>query len=551
MRSGTMTKEKSLKITYSLAELPSSQHRAGLVGLILLAKDIENSSTGRIKILDLDDDGVEIEFDEKGLEDLLNEVYAATEELEERTKKIPKAKLVKTETRIEIDPKTKKEKKTTVYFYNNIVPRGEYLDRFDRSPDKIWMKLWRNMLWQIMRGVPATRKPFEERAKGNGSKDVGVIWDQLSKKLDTSVKLPSTYFLGAQETNAEGVPFKDLARFQFLLHFWPFVAQVYIPVRVDKDGKRAFDGYCIAIPDVAALETFCSDYPRILEDRSNEPSGYRPKDSLIDIPEEAGLDIFRRLTESVRAAEGRLETSDLVFGVDIYHARKDGNNVRILYCNRIEPLSSRDREYEKIRSQLKDHLFRHQRLMNLVKGNDWYEGFDRLLCTIPPAHAFFSPFFSRDARVCFEIQVNRGEKEMRTTETESEALAVFEEAIILKIIDEYLREKLRDKYNLTWKKIEEIKSNEKLYSLRKKEYGDRKDALVKEAFYAIRSRTGEDFINYFASTICSVPHWLSEGDYMKLTKALYQDTDRIRTLSMLALSTKGTRAEYKEKKDNE
>ena len=66
-----------------------------------------------------------------------------------------------------------------------------------------------------------------------------------------------------------------------------------------------------------------------------------------------------------------------------------------------------------------------------------------------------------------------------------------------------------------------------------------KGKLARDAFLAIRSRTGQDFIDYFASTLCSVSQNMNEHDFTALTKALLEDTDKVRTLTMLALSARG------------
>jgi len=71
---------------------------------------------------------------------------------------------------------------------------------------------------------------------------------------------------------------------------------------------------------------------------------------------------------------------------------------------------------------------------------------------------------------------------------------------------------------------------------KRKEYGETREKVAREAFLAVRSRSGMDFTDYFASTLCSVSQPLSERQYIKLAQALYEETDRVRTLTMLALS---------------
>ena len=98
------------------------------------------------------------------------------------------------------------------------------------------------------------------------------------------------------------------------------------------------------------------------------------------------------------------------------------------------------------------------------------------------------------------------------------------EQIIYWMIRNYISMKLASKYGF---KKEEMKTGK---------YIEMKEKLAKETFLAIRSRTGGDFISYFSSSICSVGQYMNEDRFLTLTKALFDETDKVRTLSMLALS---------------
>jgi CRISPR-associated protein Cmx8 len=69
-----------------------------------------------------------------------------------------------------------------------------------------------------------------------------------------------------------------------------------------------------------------------------------------------------------------------------------------------------------------------------------------------------------------------------------------------------------------------------------KKYEEMKEKVARDAFLAIRSRTGQDFVDYFVSTLCSVSQSMNEQRFLALTKALVEDTDKVRTLTMLALA---------------
>ena len=67
-------------------------------------------------------------------------------------------------------------------------------------------------------------------------------------------------------------------------------------------------------------------------------------------------------------------------------------------------------------------------------------------------------------------------------------------------------------------------------------YREARERVCSDAFLAIRGRRERDFVDYFAGTICSVPQWLPEDDFIAVSQSLSTDWERVKTLSMLALS---------------
>lgn len=105
------------------------------------------------------------------------------------------------------------------------------------------------------------------------------------------------------------------------------------------------------------------------------------------------------------------------------------------------------------------------------------------------------------------------------------------EAVVLGLVNSYLNRRLGAKHDISWAKAKESETG-------KQEYSEKKLKLARDAFLAIRARTGVDFIEYFVSTLCSVPQHLPDATFVNLSQQLYKDTDRIRTLTMLALSAR-------------
>lgn len=534
-----------LELNYQLAELPSSQHRAGLAGLVLMVDWVKRqpNKQGICEISRLDARGATLKINEQGLKELFDEVYAASREERERSQPMKNNRTkdvvpyLREEKRQTLDAKGKPKEKT-VYIYPATIPKGALLLKNDPSADGqngAWIKLWRDVIWKIFRGVPATRQPFDDRANGKATTDGADTWRELIQPLHYVVQLPSTYFIGAQANNAENVPFKDRARFQFLLHFWPYAAQIYVPAVINNEGDREFIGYALAIPDVADLELFCEELPPLLRGRGKEMAGYRPRDCVVDLAVESALDTLRRLRDRLRVRQGEAATHDLLLGVDVVHVDKQGNNIRLLGVTRLDPEAEMIDQYARFRDSLWNPLFRRQRLLNLVNRRHWHAGFDGLMTKLPYEQTIGNSYFRRDARESFPNEVktmneqNKGIAEENGANDPNLPEGVNNQELIYRAVANYLRYKLDSKYKKVWKNVQ---GNPKAES----EYREMKAKLAREAFLAIRSRTGQDFIEYFVSTLCSVSQSMNEQRFVALTRALVNDTDNIRTLTMLALA---------------
>jgi CRISPR-associated protein Cmx8 len=528
-----------IELRYRLAELPSSQHRAGLVGLVLIIRWLEQQSCQALEecvlaITELDAGGATFRIDQKGVAVLFDEVYAAA--MGETRSKTPykdkRTKEIKTPLRIEeVEAGTDKKgnpKTQKVYIYPAVIPRGSFLASWDPSSDDgvngLWIKLWRDTIWSIFRGVPATRRPYEERAKDNKPGDSDAAWGDLAN-IDAGVELPSTYYLGAQALTAENVPFKDRARYRFLLHFWHFAAAINVPTVVDNEGKSSFHGCALVVPDICNLEEYVEAYPATMQTRAPTLAAYLPKGAIVDLPAEAGLELFRLLRSRLATREGGKETADMIEGVDVFHTVKEGNNVRVLGVTRVEPIETMNDEYARLKGAYRSHLYRRQRLTNMLHERAWWHGFGALCATTSARLTIQNPYFRHDAKKAFT------ETETTMTDESSQAPKTIEQ-MIYRMVRAYLGRKLASKYDLSW----EIA---KTTDAKKKEYSAKREKLAREAFLAVRSRTGSDFVEYFTSTICSVPQHLAEDSYITTSKALLEETERIRTLTLLALSANG------------
>lgn len=104
------------------------------------------------------------------------------------------------------------------------------------------------------------------------------------------------------------------------------------------------------------------------------------------------------------------------------------------------------------------------------------------------------------------------------------------ETTVFHIVTSYVAKKLESKHDLRWQTVKGTGAEG--------EYSEKRSKIAREAFLAVRARTGVDFVDYFSSTLCSVPQRITEETFVTLSKELFTNPDRIRTLTLLALSAR-------------
>ena len=519
-----------ISVRWNLGDLPSSQHKAGLAGLALCVEFLRRNpdAKGVCEIEIIDPGGLTLRVDREGMQALFDEIYAASsEEKEEGSQRNKNGEVVEPKRTVEkvVKDAKGKEKSKTFYLYDVTVPKGGLIMEWDPTPTgstQLWLKLWRDLVWSTLRGVPATREPYDCRAEKRTATDGLEAWDALSEEPLAGVELPSTYFLGAQAKTAENASFRDLVQSQLVLHFWPFVVSIYVPVIVDREGKREFAGFALAVPEIVDLETFVQDWSQVVRERAPDAAGYRPRDAIIDLAGEAGLDVVRRTLDVVRRKQGAAATRYAISAVDVFHIEKDGNNVRTRSVQRVDPRNDRADAYGRARAAYWSATFRRQRIANLLDDEPWWQGFGRLCAQTPKELTIHDTKFQHDCRIAFtEVEMKEPDPEQPKTI----------EQLVYQAVRTFVLGRLASKYRLKWA---DVGSN----PAQKADYEEKKEKVAREAFLAVRSRTGADFVAYFTSTLCSVPQHVGERGYLEFAQALTRDADieRIRSLTLLALS---------------
>lgn len=546
------SKEDTLTLEYNLFDLPTAQHKAGLAGLLVMIRSMELRKIAPLPKVEITSATARISTDRETFQRMLNDFYnAGWIEKESRQKWKKKEPKRVDEKEVVINGKKKKEKH---FIYDAVQPDGAFLQTFYPDGDGLWLKLWRNMLWNILRGIPATRNVYEERAEGKTSSEGKKIWKNLLKAYQSQKKgnlaterLSSSLFVGAEAENAEKIPFSGTVENNFLLNFWHIVSLIYIPRKLGIERKedklriiRDEYGYVLAIPEPYHLEDFIEAVIDVLRSLDTEKLGIRPRKALIDMFEEGGLEYLYHFARKKIDDAGQYAFS--LHAIEICHLQKQGNRVRQLAAERILPDFQMINDYEMVRDSFRNPFYKKIYLRNLLNRNAWYRDADAVFHHEPwPifVHSSKTPsgirFFGKDVRRKFDaiektVKLKKGASTM-TDKDHDDQLAIR----VYRLIQNYVWRRTEEK---SGKKYDDFKNNknEKGYVIYPQEYSESLVKVCSDAFLAMRSRREQDFIEYFTGTICSVPQFLPESEFLFVADAMMNEWQKVKTLSMLAIS---------------
>lgn len=542
-------------LSYDLFSLPTAQHKAGLAGLLLMIDSLRERKIEPLPSVEgISPTEVRVSLTQSALQSVFDDLYDS-ERVEVPVKvKWPGKEPKRTdEVVVEIDGKSKREKR---FVYDAVSPRGAFLQIYFPDGNGLWVKLWRDMLWSTLRGIPKTRLVYEERADSKPSSLAAGYWSTLEKALAQQNKgniltesLSSSLFVGAEDANAERVSFKGPAADNFLLHFWPIVSLIHVPrtwsiERLKEQGfriARKEAGFVLSIPEPANLEQFCEDARDVLRSLDPQSGGIRPRSALIDLHEEGGLEYLYHFAHLRTSAH-----HDYVFSLcalEIFHLQKQGNRIRQLAVERILPRREVLSDYELLRKKIWNPVFKAVVLRNLVAGKPWHAHFDQ------PFHQHPMPLFIRcQGRTPREItffgmDVRRKFASIESQLKNDKAGGVMDEQTrdnqlsmrVYRLIQTYVNHRTEEKSGKKYKDFSKHKDAEGHIQY-PNEYREAREKVCTDAFLAMRGRRDQEFVEYFTGTICSVPQYLNQEEYVSVAGALTSDWERIKILSMLALS---------------
>ena len=572
-------KIEAVTLTYDLFDLPTAQHKAGLAGLILQIRSmtdrrVEPESIPTIE--GLTPTSATIRFTQRSIQGLFDDLYDSEFAEVAVEKKWADEQPKRVEETRQTDPSTGKTRIVKRFVYEVVQPCGHFLRQHYPDGDGQWLKLWRDMLWDVPRGKPTTRLPYKSRAAGQPCAEGQTVWKELlgfvkdrTRNVIRTCEVASALLLGAQARSAECVPFRGRSDHTLLLHFWPLTTMIFVPRQIDNEGKADFVGYTLAIPEVANLEEFCRIYPRMLAQLDTATIGYRPRAAVIDIPQQAGLEFLEHMALLADQAARRMEIINCLAAIEYMHlvnqdknkkTKKKEKNVKLMASGRIVSddqlphlldqylaLLGRDRD------RFRNPLFRAGVMLALLEGKPWYLPMRATLMERPwplfvrsektPAGL---PWFAADVSKKFQ-DVSQDYQEEVEAMSEIQNLGAAPdrpkprlERLVYRLIQNYVRRKTEEKCGIRWEDFKDNKVKDENTGKERinipREYQEAREKVVSDGFLAMRSRREQDFVDYFTATVCSVAQFLPEDEFCVVAKALLEEPEKVKTLALLAFS---------------
>lgn len=545
---------ETIELCYDLHDLPTAQHKAGLAGLILLIRSLRERKQEPLPVvLECSSGTARLSFTLASMQTVFDDWFRADRvEIRSKSKWSGKKEPKRTETVAAKDDEQKLEK---VFVYEQILPALGFLTSYYQDDEGGWTKLWREALWGTLRGIPKARGVYEETVDGRACSVARKQFDLLAKAAEAWEKggvatdsIASSVFIGAQDVNAERVPFVGAVTDNFLLYFWPLSSLVFAPRAVTIKGELDDAGFVFAIPEISDLGLFLGDFRDSVRSLESRVVGYRPKDSLIDLPDEGGLEYLHSLATG-RLGSAHREVTFSIDGVEVYHIQKRGNNIRMMHRSVIDLEPGLLSDYDEFRRSCLNPFYKGIRIRNLLARNrDWYEGVLGIFANWPVEFFIWKPgqggsphripFFGLDVRRKFAairetVKQTGGNPMSEKDQDDHLALCVH------RMVQAYLWRRTEERSGITYDSFKDRKAagaDGKERTEYPPKYVEALEKVALDTFLAMRGRKAQDFVEYFAGTICSVPQFLPETQFLMVSTALLTDSERVKTLAMLAVS---------------
>ncbi|MCW5202302.1 type I-MYXAN CRISPR-associated protein Cmx8 [Desulfobulbus sp. US4] len=506
------TQGSVLTLHYRLFDLPSAQHKAGLAGLLVMIKSMQRRGLEPLpEIRDLSPTGVTIFLTCESLQRLYDDFFAS-----QRNKE------------------------------GKIVPKAEFLESMGMPP--LWSSLWRDIITRVLRaGAPAQMRAFRDRStpeKPPSQWDWEKMWEHLT--TDERVEINGTDMIGIESINAQRVKYVAPPQEALLLTFWPVVSLPYVTQKLTtlksrrvQDYYFSYYAYVMVIPEVSCLDDFVQKifklYPQSLDDAAPGKAPW-PAQAVISTAKEAALLFASRQYGGINT----FPILDMVSSLHIIHLKYGKGSPDIINDSAVVLTRSLVNDYSKVVSGYFNPLFKKQLIENLFMRQVWYHGMYALFANYPKEFFIQCPEspkkiygFFRDVKRKFFFIYQYTQEDMegrvKAEENKEDLLALR----IRSLVRQYIRQKAKRKSRMVSKGFQKDESGRIRYL---KTYREAVENVCMDIFLAMRGRQDQYFVEYFTETLRSVPQYLSNNDFQLISQALNNEWDKVKTLSMLAVS---------------
>jgi CRISPR-associated protein Cmx8 len=347
----------------------------------------------------------------------------------------------------------------------------------------------------------------------------------------------------------EALPVTGNAADNLLLHFWPLTALVFGSTRIDDAGESEHWGKSYAIPEVSALDLFCEEHPEMLENLPRGMNEKIPAEAYIDIPAQGALEFIGYLTRLGEGIHGKaLIRKRTVQSVEFLHSIRPDPKMqpKTVASGRVPLDDNLARSYQAIRSARYDNpIFRSGLLLALLQDRPWYEPMAKPLQERPweffcerdddskAQRKWLARQFAADARRKFE-EIKKERDSMNKDEPPEKRRPRTLDLIIHDVARQYVMRRAEAREaNLP-------KNEGGAVDWRSGKAQEAKADAARDAFLQLRSRRDQAFIDHFVALFGQFGQYLPAPDeFLTLTGAMHGDTDRVKTVTLLALSANG------------
>ena len=554
-------RDDSVAVSWSLPDLPTSLHKAGLAGLLCYVKRMpEFAAQAAVPILESATPlELRIRFTEESLRALMDSVYAGEKHLVESKTKWKNGDLK--EERSEPSRLGDDKPPVKVWVYEIDRPKAELMVHWrHENPEDQWVVLWREAVRGVLRESRAA-EIYTRTTKGESptkkSKDLNRLWkDMVSAargRRSLSGAVPVSMYIGAEDKSSERVDFRGEVQHNLLLHFWPFVSPIFVPRTLLREhGQWRIDtrsGYIVAVAEVGSVTEFSEMIDSYWRRQSVSSDDGRPRECEIDVAVEGGMAFLYSLMMNRLKNMDDGDFFDVVPQVDLYHLQKRRHGVRILVSDSIRVSAGTLRRYERVVDSRRDVLFRRLLMRNLLDGLPWHARASETLFARYPVGLFI---YSAEKSPKIARNFGRSARELFTRERSNMNDRLNLAGKVFDIVGEFVTSRAEKRSGINRDQLPKTDDGRTDWTSRDRRFRDYLEAREKvatDAFLAIRGRNADEFVEYFVGSICAVPQFMGakgirpkEG-FMEIAQALHDSEERrmeMKNLTMLALSAHGS-----------